>query len=98
MGVPVVTLAGSRSFSRTGASVLGSIGLGELVAQTPEQYVRITVALANDHKRLAALRAGLRERMRASPLTDAAGFARDLEEAYRAMCERAAAAAQGDRT
>jgi predicted O-linked N-acetylglucosamine transferase (SPINDLY family) len=98
MGVPVVTLAGSRPFSRTGASVLGSLGLGDLVGEAPEQYVRIAVALATDHERLAALRAGLREKMRGSPLTDAVRFARDLEDAYRTMYERAAAAAHGGRT
>jgi predicted O-linked N-acetylglucosamine transferase (SPINDLY family) len=62
--------------------------MDELVAATPEEYVQKSVALARDPEQLRALRAGLRERMRASPLLDAAGFARALEAAYRQMWAR----------
>jgi predicted O-linked N-acetylglucosamine transferase (SPINDLY family) len=85
MGVPVVTLSGDTETSRLGASLLNAIGLDALVARTPEQYVDIAARLALDPKRLASLRAGMRERMRASPLMDAAGFTLDLESAYRSM-------------
>jgi predicted O-linked N-acetylglucosamine transferase (SPINDLY family) len=85
MGVPVVTLAGRTHLSRVGVSVLRRIALDELIAATPEEYVQKAVALARDPGRLRELRAGLRERMRVSPLLDAAGFARALEAAYRAM-------------
>ena len=37
---------------------------------------------------LQILRAGLRERMRQSPLMDAAGFARGIEQAYRSMWQK----------
>ena len=92
MGVPVVTLVGDRPFSRSGASLLHNAGLTELIARTPDEYVRAAVDLAADRKRLAALRAGLRDRLRASPLLDAVGFARDVEGAFDAMWERAVAA------
>jgi protein O-GlcNAc transferase len=85
MGVPVVSLVGDTATSRGGASLLHAVGLGELVAQTPEQYVDIACALAQDAARLATLRAGLRERMRASALMDAPRFTRNLEAAYRDM-------------
>jgi predicted O-linked N-acetylglucosamine transferase (SPINDLY family) len=68
-----------------GVSLLNAVGLAELVASDHDDYVRIAVALANDRRRLAELRAGLRERMLASPLMDAAGFCRRLEAAYREM-------------
>jgi len=92
MGVPVVSLAGDTHVSRVGVSLLSNVGLTELAAQTPEQYVRIAANLAADLPRLAELRRTLRARMQASPLMDAARFARDVEAAYRRMwrdwCER----------
>jgi predicted O-linked N-acetylglucosamine transferase (SPINDLY family) len=89
MGVPVVTLVGDRPFSRSGASLLRNARLSELIAHTPDDYVRAAVDLAADRTRLAALRADLRDRLRASPLLDAPGFARAMEESFDAMWERA---------
>ena len=92
MGVPVISLAGQTHVSRVGVSLLNSVGLPELIAQTPKEYVEIAVGLAKDPRRLAELRRALRSRMRASPLVDAPRFARDIEAAYRQMwliwCER----------
>jgi predicted O-linked N-acetylglucosamine transferase (SPINDLY family) len=88
MGVPVVTLRGDRVVARMGASILARVGLTDLVAETSEAYIEKAVALANDLDRLTALRSGLRGRMRASPLCDAQGFARDMEAAYRDMWRR----------
>ncbi|MGB7542861.1 MAG: hypothetical protein WBM28_12710, partial [Burkholderiales bacterium] len=85
MGVPVVSLVGDTAPSRGGASVLDVIGLGELVAQTSEEYLDIAAGLANDPARVAALRSGMRARMAASALMDAERFTRNLEEAYRFM-------------
>jgi protein O-GlcNAc transferase len=85
MGVPVVTLVGSTPVSRAGWSQLSNLGLTELAAETPDDYVRIASQLAGDLPRLAGLRAGLREQMRHSPLMDGAQFARGVESAYRTM-------------
>jgi predicted O-linked N-acetylglucosamine transferase (SPINDLY family) len=83
MGVPVVVLSGKTVVGRAGVCFAMNLGLPELVAATPEEYVRIAVQLATDLPRLEALRAGLRERMAASPLMDGARFARNLENLYR---------------
>jgi len=83
MGVPVVTLAGDFGFSRSGVTILANVGLTQLVAQSAEDYVRLARGLACDLQGLARRRAGLRERLRSSPLTDAAAYVRDLESAYR---------------
>jgi predicted O-linked N-acetylglucosamine transferase (SPINDLY family) len=85
MGVPVVTLAGTHFASRMGVSLLSGVGLTELIANSPEDYVRRAAELATDLPRLAALRTGLRERLVRSPLCDGPGFTRELEGAFRAM-------------
>ena len=85
MGVPVVTLAGRTAVGRAGVSVLSNIGLPELIADTPQQYMQIALNLAKDLPRLAELRRTLRPRMQASPLMDAPRFACNIEAAYRQM-------------
>ena len=55
MGVPVVSLSGRTAVGRGGRSILSNIGLPELVAETPEQYIEIAVALANDLPRLTGV-------------------------------------------
>jgi predicted O-linked N-acetylglucosamine transferase (SPINDLY family) len=85
MGVPVISLAGAASPSRQGVRFLRSVGLDELIAGSPDDYVRIACALAEDLPRLEALHSGLRERMRRSPLMDSKRLSRDLEAAYTAM-------------
>jgi predicted O-linked N-acetylglucosamine transferase (SPINDLY family) len=83
MGVPLVTLAGQSAVARAGVTILTNLGLPELIARAPEQYLDIAAGLAANFDRLSALRSSLRERMRNSPLMDEAGYIRDLEEAYR---------------
>jgi predicted O-linked N-acetylglucosamine transferase (SPINDLY family) len=85
MGVPVVTLAGKVHAGRVGVSQLNNLGLGELIGRTPDEYVAIASRLATDLEHLGTLRKELRDRMTASPLTDAQGFTKNLERAYRGM-------------
>jgi predicted O-linked N-acetylglucosamine transferase (SPINDLY family) len=82
MGVPVVTLLGGRHAGRMTASVLTCLGLWDLVAETPGEYVKAAAALAADQGRRARLRATMRQRMLASPLCDGVAFTRGLEAAY----------------
>jgi predicted O-linked N-acetylglucosamine transferase (SPINDLY family) len=84
MGVPVITLAGRTGVGRGGVSILSNLGLSDLIAGTPEQYVEIAVGLANDRARLARLRAGLRAQQ-ASVLMDGRRYAADVEAALRQM-------------
>src|SRR6185295_5530343 len=84
-GVPVVSLAGRTAVGRAGVSILSNAGMPELVAQSEEQYVQLATALAADWPRLAALRAGLRDRLRRSPLMNAPRFTHNLESAFRQM-------------
>jgi len=83
MGVPLISLVGTRCMSRMAFSVLSAVGLQDLCAATPEQYVRIAVKLAGDLPRLEVLHAGLRARVASSPLMDGVKFTRNLEKIYR---------------
>ncbi len=88
MGVPVVNLIGNTAPARAGLALLSTLGLPELAADTPEQFVSIAVAIATDLPRLASLRKTLRQRLKASPLMDPPRFARGVEGAYREMWRR----------
>jgi protein O-GlcNAc transferase len=83
MGVPVVTLAGDRHAARVGASILGNIGLPDLIARDRDEYISIAVDLAIDDARRKQIRSGLRDRVRCSPLMDYPGFTRSLEREFR---------------
>jgi predicted O-linked N-acetylglucosamine transferase (SPINDLY family) len=85
MGVPVITLSGETAVGRGGRSILSNLGLTEFIALTQDQYAQIAIELAKDRDRMDALRRDLRARLQASPLMDAAAFARDIETAYRQM-------------
>jgi len=71
--------------------MLTTIGMPELIAETVDEYVANATTLAQDLPRLATLRAALRDRVRASPLVDAARFAAAVEQAYVTLAERAVA-------
>ncbi|MFZ4406523.1 MAG: tetratricopeptide repeat protein [Paracraurococcus sp.] len=90
MGVPVVALAGDSFCSRHALSHLANVGLADWVAASAEDYVALAIERARDLPRLAALRAGLRGRVAASPLTDAPRFAHGLgaalQHAWREWC------------
>jgi predicted O-linked N-acetylglucosamine transferase (SPINDLY family) len=88
MGVPVITLTGHSFAGRHSTSHLANVGLSELVTTTPEQYVAVALALAQDPERLTTLRRDLRTRMAASSLCDARGYTQALEAAYRGMWQR----------
>lgn len=85
MGCPVVTLEGPSHVSRVGVSLLKTVGLPECVVKTHEAYVEKAVALAGDLEALSTLRAGMRERLLASPLMDSPGFARRFENSIDEM-------------
>lgn len=83
MGVPVVTLPGEIFAARHSASHLSNVGLEAWIAPDVAGYRAIARRWAGDLAGLAALRQGLRERVRASPLCDAPRFGRNLGAALR---------------
>ena len=87
-GVPVLTRLGDAFASRVGASLLGAIGLPELVAPDLEAYEATALRLARDPSALAALRARLAANRLTTPLFDTQLFARGMEAAFRLMWAR----------
>lgn len=86
MGVPTLTLKGDRHSARVGESLVGAMGLSDgFVAADVDDYVRRAVDWAARRDDLAAMRPGMRDRFKASPLGDERGHARAMEAAYRAM-------------
>lgn len=83
MGVPILTLVGGTVVGRAGLSQLTNLGMTEWIAYSPEQYIEIATMVSNDRKMLAVIRSTLRERMIKSPLMDAVGFTRSIEQTYR---------------
>ncbi|MBV8535682.1 MAG: tetratricopeptide repeat protein [Alphaproteobacteria bacterium] len=94
MGVPLISLVGRRFVGRQALSMLTAVGLTDFAVPDQAGYVARAVAAAADLAALQALRAGLRERMRASPLFDHVGYCRSVEAAIRTAWRRWCAAAK----
>lgn len=88
MGVPTLTLAGRTLPQRIGAGIMNKVGLPEWVAESEDEYVAIAVRAAAELPRLAALRAGLRERLMHHPSLSTDKVAASVELAFRMMWRR----------
>jgi predicted O-linked N-acetylglucosamine transferase (SPINDLY family) len=85
MGVPTISLVGQTAASRGALSILSNLGLAELACDSPEQYERTAIHLAQSISTLQSLRATLRNRLSGSPLMDGRRFACNIEAIYRAL-------------
>lgn len=90
-GVPVVTLAGETFISRVAGSLLNAVGLPELVAYSPQQYVTKAVELAGDPDRVSAYKDRLASQRETLPLFDAERYTRALERRYQQMWQQCVA-------
>jgi predicted O-linked N-acetylglucosamine transferase (SPINDLY family) len=88
-GVPVLTCPGSTFASRVAGSLLGAVGLPELIAASPADYEALALRFARDPAWLAALRQKLAHNRDRYPLFDTDRFARHIEAAYTIMWQRA---------
>jgi protein O-GlcNAc transferase len=93
MGAPLLALRGQSHAGRVSASILESLDLPELIAESEGDYVRRALALANDRDRLAQLRRELPERFSRAPVGDPKRLARELEAAFREVWQARATAA-----
>jgi protein O-GlcNAc transferase len=84
-GVPVLTFNGDRWASRTSRSLLLAAGMSDWVADSAEEFVDAAIRLAltpDTPHRLAAIRATMRDRLRASAACDCTALCRELETLY----------------
>ena len=87
-GLPVLTKPGNGFGARVAASLLKAIALPELIAPSVEDYEALTLALARDPARLAAIKLKLAENRLSAPLFNSTLFARHIEQAYDAAYQR----------
>jgi predicted O-linked N-acetylglucosamine transferase (SPINDLY family) len=91
MGVPTLTLAGDTAAGRTGATVLGHVGLESFIAHDAADFVQKASFWAGNPAALSGIRAGLRDRFSESaigrPEIIAEGLARALRIMWRRWCE-----------
>lgn len=88
MGLPVLTLAGDSFASRMAASLLNSVGLPDLIAETAERYEEIAVELATHPTRLDGIKRRLLTSLHTAVLFDTRLFTRHLETAYALVAMR----------
>lgn len=84
-GLPVLTCPGEAMHSRVAASLLTSLGLVEMIADSPHQYEERAYHLATDSDELARIREKLARDRLVSPLFDTERQVRNLEAAFQTM-------------
>ncbi|MBD3344380.1 MAG: tetratricopeptide repeat protein [Chitinivibrionales bacterium] len=80
MGVPVITLTGDRHAGRMVSSVVSSLGMSFLAAESKDQYVAKAKQLSENIGNLEEIRRSLRERMSKSLLCDGIQFTGNFEK------------------
>ncbi len=83
LGVPVITKLAAPPLGRMGASILEAAGLADWIAADDDAYLARAVEAVRNPIAIAAVRAGMRDRLRASALVDGKGFVREFEAAVR---------------
>jgi len=87
VGLPVLTCSGTSFASRVAASLLHAQGLDELITHDLGAYEQMAVELAQDPIRMSALRSQTRAAIESGMLLDTESLVRNIEKAYRLICE-----------
>ena len=95
-GVPMITYKGVNFASRVSESLLNALGLPELIADDPDDYVRRAVHYYHHPEELKEIRARLEANRFTHPLFDADRYCRHLELAFTMMADRAKAKQKPD--
>jgi protein O-GlcNAc transferase len=81
-GVPVITMEGGHFASRIGSSILQTMQLPELVANTLEAYQTLAIHLATQPDALTAIRQKIQRNRLTSPLFSTSQHTQELEAAF----------------
>ena len=87
-GLPLLTCMGETFAGRVAGSLLGTIGLPEMITNNLEDYEALAVQLATTPDMLDAIRCKLAGNRATRPLFDTDRFRRHIESAYGTMWER----------
>lgn len=90
-GLPVITCPGNTFASRVGASVLGAMGLTDLIADDRNAYEVLAVRLGKNAQERQELRLRVAAHRKTQPLFDTRRFARHFERALSMMHEASVA-------
>jgi len=88
MGVPTLTVPGQTPMARAGSGILENLGLGEFVARDTSDMIAKARYWVEHPGELAALRAGMRSRLRRSPVGQPGLISAHVEAALRHMWKR----------
>lgn len=88
MGIPVVSMYGSRHGSRFGYSLLKNMGVEELAAPNEEKYVETAIALAKSPELLKGLHENLCTMMKSSSVMNAKKYLKDIQSSYEKIYEK----------
>ncbi len=87
-GLPVLTCTGGTMASRVATALLAAARLEELITDSPPQYEERAYHLASDADQLQQIREKLAGNRLSLPPFDTKRQVRNLEAAYRTMCQR----------
>jgi len=85
VGLPVLTCLGESFVGRVAASLLGAVGLRELVTRSLDEYEALALKLATDPGLIASIRQKLEGNRETCALFDTDRLRRDIERAYVTM-------------
>lgn len=88
VGLPLVTKIGSGFATRVAASLLGAVGLSELVTSSDSEYFELALELARDPARLGSIRDRLEANRSIMPMFDTEQYTRHIEAGYEAAYQR----------
>jgi predicted O-linked N-acetylglucosamine transferase (SPINDLY family) len=84
-GLPLLTRRGHTFQGRVAASLLGAVGLPELVTESQEDYETLALSLARDPHFLNIYRARLAQNRKSAALFDTDRTTRNIEAAFETM-------------